>query len=398
MSIFNILNSGSSEGVFSVFHRGGQVIRLIRRQQLYTFAIWTDHENPWEDEASDIRIALDTDSLNIPLGFIALVVWGWLPVLVFLEFVIRVLLQLIQVVDLVVEWALAVSDSQVDFFSFVANMSIIDTWIISSIWSVMLFQVARITSKTGSFVVIVDGSSGLGRDDSEVTLLVDHEARKVLSLIDVLNDCLGTLRGVLRVLPELDGLDNAAIRKIDQGHKVVEGFEFVALKPFFKVFSWFSGLIHDWGKSLLLNSGLSAVILAEDLGAISVLAIKVAILVFNQDNVVLTDLSNDSSFGIGLLEAVDLGQVFANSIFVLPSESLVIGDGPFQFVSLELGEVAVWPQNLNIEIIEMANNDTALEVDSVDFCVGLLVFEGRISDLNDISIRHMPDDEAVLDS
>jgi len=148
---------------------------------------------------------------------------------------------------------------------------------------------------------------------------------------------------------------------------------------------------------LLFNSCLSSIILAEDLGAIGMLAIEVTIFVFDQNNVILTNLSNNSGFSISLLETVDFWQVFADTIFVFSSETLVISNGPFKFISLELSEVTVWPENLDIEVVEMTNDYTTLEMDSVDLSVWFWVFKRCIFDLNDITIWHVSDDEAVFD-
>jgi len=138
LGVFDVLHSGSSQSVLSVFHLRGYIISLIRRQELYAFTIRTNNEDSWENEATNVRIALDADSLNIPLLIIAFVVSRWSPVLVLLEFVIGVFLELVQMIDLVEESSLAISDSQMDVFFFIANTSIVNTWIIGSIWDVML--------------------------------------------------------------------------------------------------------------------------------------------------------------------------------------------------------------------------------------------------------------------
>jgi hypothetical protein len=142
---------------------------------------------------------------------------------------------------------------------------------------------------------------------------------------------------------------------------------------------------------------LSSIILTEDLGAISMLAIEVTIFVFDQNDVILANLSHNSGFCISLLQAVDLWQVFADSIFIFSSETFVISNGPCKFISLELSEITIWPKNFDVEVVEMTNNNTALEMDSVNLSSWFWVFEGCISDLNNITIWHMSDNETVFD-
>lgn len=155
-------------------------------------------------------------------------------------------------------------------------------------------------------------------------------------------------------------------------------------------------MVHDWCETILLDPGLGSIVLAEDLGTISVLAVEVAIFVLDEDNFVLSYLCHDPSLLVSLIETVDPWEVSADSILVFSTEALVVSDSPFEFSSAEMCMLTIGVEYFSIKIVEVSYHYTASEIDSIDFGGGLWVLKRAVLDLHDITIWHMADDQAVF--
>jgi hypothetical protein len=132
-------------------------------------------------------------------------------------------------------------------------------------------------------------------------------------------------------------------------------------------------LIHDWSKPIFLNSSLIAIILAKDLSSISMLAINVAIFIFDHHNVVFSDFCLDSGALIGLDETIDPWEILAVSVLVFTAISLVICDRPFEGSSFKGGELAIWRKDFAVKVEEVSDDNSSLKVDSIDFSVWSLI-------------------------
>lgn len=100
---------------------------------------------------------------------------GWLPVIAFLILFIDMLFQFILRVYYIEKWSITISAGNMDSLAVVRNMPIVDTWSIISIWSVELLQIVGICTETSSLVIVVDRGPGIGRNYSEISLVVNHD-------------------------------------------------------------------------------------------------------------------------------------------------------------------------------------------------------------------------------
>jgi hypothetical protein len=134
-------------------------------------------------------------------------------------------------------------------------------------------------------------------------------------------------------------------------------------------------LVHDWGEAILLNPGLISIILTEDLCTVSMLAIKVALFILDENHVILSNLGLNTCRWISLDEAIDLWQIFDNSILVLTLKTLVIDNCPLELLLVELGVLTIWPEHLAVLVIEVSDHDTTIHMHSIDLGAWFLVLK-----------------------
>lgn len=154
---------------------------------------------------------------------------------------------------------------------------------------------------------------------------------------------------------------------------------------------------HDRGKSLFLYSDLVALFLAEDQSTIGVLAVSVSFLVSDENYFVLSQFSYDTGLGVSLAKAVDLRQLAIHTVLVFSSESVLVGDFPPHFFPEEVGDVTVGVQDLAVQVFKVADDDSFLHEDSVNFSsLGVSGIDSVFKLLNDVSVGHVADDETVF--
>jgi len=73
-------------------------------------------------------------------------------------------------------------------------------------------------------------------------------------------------------------------------------------------------------------------------------------------------------------EAVDFREILRETIFHFSSESHVVGDCPFHFLSAEFGYLTVWPENLAVKVVEVSDDNSVFEMNSINFSVWAWVF------------------------
>lgn len=93
-----------------------ELVYLILGEQLKAFSIWVDYEDPWEDEAPNVRVSLIVDSFDISVGVKLFVSSSFFPVSIFLPSFIGGLFKLVVMLDSVGERSLAISASYMDIF------------------------------------------------------------------------------------------------------------------------------------------------------------------------------------------------------------------------------------------------------------------------------------------
>mmetsp|Transcript_39737 Transcript_39737/g.60904 ORF Transcript_39737/g.60904 Transcript_39737/m.60904 type:complete len:320 (+) Transcript_39737:2519-3478(+) len=200
----------------------------------------------------------------------------------------------------------------------------------------------------------------------------------------------------LAALEELDALHHTLVGQEHHSHHSIERLYVLGLQPLFKVTAFGCLLVHHGSEAVLLNTDLLTIFLAKDLGAICVLAVEAAVLVANEDHLVFANLGGDTSLGIGLVQAVDLTKVFVDPVLEFTAESFVVGHHPPHLLSLELGDVTIRPQDFSVLVVEMADDDASEHVHAIDLRVRLGIGEAGVTDLNDVSVVHVADHQAVL--
>jgi len=119
LSILNVFNSARRQGVTLVLIEFHDLINLVLGQKLQALSIWANDEHSWVDEASCEGISVNSYIFNVTLWFKRLKDVCWLPVIAFLILFIVVLFQLIQMIDPVDKWSLAISALNMHIFSVV---------------------------------------------------------------------------------------------------------------------------------------------------------------------------------------------------------------------------------------------------------------------------------------
>jgi len=90
------------------------------------------------------------------------------------------------------------------------------------------------------------------------------------------------------------------------------------------------------------------------------LAVEIAILILDKDNIVLSDLGLDLSFWVSLDKAIDLWKIPGHSINILASESFVIGHSPPEGLSFKFGKLTIWPEYLAVKVVEVSDYNSSL--------------------------------------